>query len=434
MGTAGPIHKSQGWVTFLIAVLLAAFLSGLSAYGQKPDPKRGVKDATPPSASTLPVGPYYALLIGINNYQHLPKLKTAVNDATALAKLLQEQYGFKETNLLLNATRDQILIALNNYKKGLPANSNLLIYYAGHGYRDPLTQRAYWLPVDAQADNDVEWIGASTITDEVSGLHSPHILVISDSCYSGGLTRDPGIAINPTERDIYLRRMLESPSRTLMASGRDEPVADGGKDGHSIFAYALIESLRAIQEDGFTAGDLFHRFIQQEVAGGSEQVPQYSIIQNSGHEFGDFVFSRDGKGVVVAPDTGNRDVDSSGPHVGSGTVQPTVSLEADRYAINQVVNAYADSYNRMDAAGLWKIWPSAPQSTKHAIQNSFSNARSITMKISDRDIEVGGTSAMVTGQFSQEFTPKNGSLQRSTGAITLELNKRNGNWVISSIK
>lgn len=433
-GAAGPMRKSPARKNFAIVVLLAAGLSGLSAYAQKPDPKRGVQDiAAPAPQANLPVGSYHALIIGINNYQSMPKLQTAVNDASALAGLLQEQYGFADTKLLRNATRDQILLALNAFKHSLPDGSNFLIYYAGHGYKDPATKIAYWLPVDAQSDNDVNWIGASAITDEIKGLHSSHVLVISDSCYSGDLAGDRGVEIRPGERDIYLRRMLESPSRTLMASGSDEPVADRGREGHSVFAYALLQSLRTSIEDGFTAADLFHKYIQQEVAGTSDQVPQYSVIKNSGHEFGDFVFSRGGKVVTVGVSGGGRDAGAAGAADGGGG-SSVASPEADRYSINQLVNAYADSFNRKDAGGLWGIWPSASQSTKKAFQNGFSNALSIFMKVSDRDIELAGTHATVTGQFTQEYTPKNGNLQKTNGPIILEFEKSNGSWVITSVK
>jgi caspase domain-containing protein len=427
------MRKSSAKKRCAVMLLLAACLSTLFAHGQKPPQKRQVKDSTPVAApatpSALAVGSYHALIVGINNYQSLPKLQTAVNDANALAILLQEQYGFIDMKLLRNATRNQILLALNDFKHNLPENSNLLIYYAGHGYKDPGTKIAYWLPVDAQSDNDINWIGASAITDEIKGLHSAHVLVISDSCYSGDLVRGP-LKIGPAERDIYLRRMLESPSRTLMSSGSSEPVSDGGKDGHSIFAYALLQSLRSVTDDGFTASDLFHTYIQQAVGGGSSQLPQYGVILNSGHEFGDFVFSRGGKVVTVSaspsPSPGPPGVPSDGPI--------PVSPEADRYAINQLVNAYTDSYNRKDAAGLWKVWPGAPQKTKQAIQNSFSSALSIFMKVTERDIQLAGTRATVTGQYAQDFSPRNGSLQKSNGPITLELEKRAGNWVITSIK
>ncbi len=379
------MRKIQAQRRYLIPALLAAFLSILSAHAQKPDPKREVKDVIPAPQRTLSAGAYYALIIGIDSYQSpLPKLQTAVNDATALAKLLREQYGFANIKLLPNATRNQVLLALNDFKRNLPENSNF----------------------------------------------------ISDSCYSGDLGEDRGFEISPAERDIYLRRMLESPSRNLMSSGGDEPVSDAGTDGHSVFAYALIQSLRTIPEDGFTAHDLFYKYVQQWVAGKSNQVPHYGSIKHSGHVFGDFVFSRSGKPVAVAPAPAisSRNTDSSGTVGGSVTVQPTVSLEADRYTINQLVNAYADSYNRRDATALWKIWPEAPKSTKQKIQNSFNSALSILMKVTDRDIQLGGTRATVTGQFAQEYTPKNGSLQKPSGPITLELDKKNGTWVITSIK
>lgn len=399
---------------------------------QKPPQKRELKDtAAPAPASSLSVGSYHALIIGIKDYHPpLPRLDTPVNDATALAKLLQEQYGFTEVKLLPNATRSQILLALNDFKHNLPENSNLLIYYAGHGHKDPGTGIAYWLPVDAQPDNDINWIGASAITDELQGIHSSHVLVISDSCYSGDLGEQRGFDISPAERDTYLRRMLESPSRNLMSSGGDEPVSDGGREGHSVFAYALIQSLRTIPEDGFTAHDLFYKYLQQWVAGKSNQVPQYGSIKHSGHEFGDFVFSRGGKGVPVAPVPSP----SPGPPGVPSDVPATVSPEAERYAINQVVNAYADSYNRKDAAALWKIWPGAPQKTKQDIRNSFNSALSIIMKVTDGNIELVGAHATVSGQFAQEYTPRNESLRKLSGPITFELSKVSGAWVIDSIK
>ena len=77
-----------------------------------------------------------------------------------------------------------------------------------------------------------------------------------------------------------------------MSSGGDEPVADKGAPGHSIFAWAILKSLRQIDEDTFTGEDLFHDFIQPAVAGRSDQMPHYSELIKSGHEWGDFVFSR----------------------------------------------------------------------------------------------------------------------------------------------
>jgi hypothetical protein len=108
-------------------------------------------------------GHYFALVIGINNYQHLPKLTTAAPDAQALATLLHNQYGF-QTTVLVDATRDQITKALNDYRHNLDENASLLIYYAGHGIYDKEADKAYWLPVDADRDDTSRWIMADEIT------------------------------------------------------------------------------------------------------------------------------------------------------------------------------------------------------------------------------------------------------------------------------
>jgi hypothetical protein len=256
--------------------------------------ERGAKPSTPPKVIDAKNGSYYALVIGINNYTApLPTLKTAVNDAQAVAKLLSERYGF-QVNLLLNenATRANILKTLDQYRRNLAENDNLLIYYAGHGHSEPEADKAYWLPADAEADATSNWIIADELTTDIRVQPARHVLIISDSCYAGGLTRDAALDIRPDDRTVFLKKMLASKSRTLMASGGNEPVSDTGSAGHSVFASALLAALQKIDQDAFTAGDLFHNFIEQQVAGRSDQVPRYSLIRNSNHDDGDFVFTR----------------------------------------------------------------------------------------------------------------------------------------------
>ena len=83
-----------------------------------------------------------------------------------------------------------------------------------------------------------------------------------------------------------------------MASGGNEPVSDAGRDGHSVFAYALLQALRTGDELRFTASDLFYTGVRRRVAGNSSQIPKYSSIRNSGDDDGDFIFLRTG---AVAP-------------------------------------------------------------------------------------------------------------------------------------
>jgi formylglycine-generating enzyme required for sulfatase activity/uncharacterized caspase-like protein len=278
--------------SFITIVLLGhLFVPTTGAQGQ-----RGV------GLNTLPAGNYHALVIGNNAYQKIRPLQTAETDAREVETLLKTQYGF-ETKLLLNGTRQQIVSALYSYRRILDANSNLLIYYAGHGINDKEAGKAYWLPADAELDDNANWISADDITTNIKVIPAKHVLIVSDSCYSGTLTRGLGELLpRPTEREQFLGKMAQGRSRTLMASGGNEPVADGGGGKHSVFAAALLRGLREMDKEQFTAAELFRYHVEESVAGRANQTPEYTPLRNSGHESGDFIFIRiktEGKSVEV---------------------------------------------------------------------------------------------------------------------------------------
>lgn len=132
------------------------------------------------AAQTLDLGTYNALVIGNNDYKQLTKLEMAQKDAVAVARLLRKSYGF-ETELILNATRSDIIDALAALRATLTENDNLLIYYAGHGLLDQDSGVGYWLPVNAERDNPVHWISNDDITSQLKAMRARHVMVIADS-------------------------------------------------------------------------------------------------------------------------------------------------------------------------------------------------------------------------------------------------------------
>jgi hypothetical protein len=266
---------------------------------------RGFQAEAPAGQDDLGPGKNYALVIGIDDYPApLPKLKTAVNDARSFSNLLSTNYGFQVTTLLnRDATRDKILDAIAHFRKSLAENDDFLIYYAGHGSYDRGTDKGYWLPVDADPDPLMTSrdISADDLVTEVRGLAARHVIVISDSCFSGDLSRAAGDLSPSDGNQAYIRRMQRAPSRTLMASGSDEPVSDSGSQGHSVFAALLLEAMQSRAGEAFTADDLFVS-IRKSVLARSGQSPQYSSMRNSirpsaSLDNGDFVFSPSSGGV-----------------------------------------------------------------------------------------------------------------------------------------
>ncbi len=234
------------------------------------------------------LGDYHALIIGNNDYRHLPKLETAVNDATALAALLEKDYGFA-VKRLLNADKREILRAINEYRAALEPEDSLLIFYAGHGWIDRATNTGFWQPVDAEAEDDLNWIANEELTRRLNGMAARHVMVIADSCYSGTLLRGgSGSAPSGAAREAWLRRVGAKRSRTAIVSGGLEPVEDSGRDGHSVFSNALLDALG--ENTGILDGQTLFQRISRPVALNADQTPQFSDIRRAGHEGGAFLF------------------------------------------------------------------------------------------------------------------------------------------------
>ncbi|MBM3491584.1 MAG: peptidase C14 [Alphaproteobacteria bacterium] len=264
-------------------------------------PEGGENPVTQAGASAKPLklpdvkfGNFRALVIGNNKYASLAELETAENDARAVAELLGDRYGFKAT-LLLNASRYQMLSALNKLREELSEDDNLLIYYAGHGALDRVNQRGFWLPVDAEESSPANWISNIQITDMLNAMAARKIFVIADSCYSGTLTRSAVAQIDARmseeQRGIWIKTMAAKRSRVVLSSGGIAPVLDGGGGNHLVFAKAFLSALR--ENADILEGQRLYRAVATGVAGAAaslstEQLPQFAPISYAGHEAGDF--------------------------------------------------------------------------------------------------------------------------------------------------
>lgn len=234
-------------------------------------------------------GRFHAVVIGINRYQHLPHLATAVGDAKEVGSVLQDLYRYKVT-YLLDAHRKQIIDALSGFRKELRQTDNLLIYFAGHGILDKEAGRGYWLAADSERDSPANWISTSDVSDVLKAMRAKHVMIVADSCYSGTLTRDIKVETLGAQEPSYLSRLSEKRVRVALTSGGLEPVLDDGGGGHSVFAKAFLTVLK--QNAGVLEGTrLFHE-MRRAVVTNAAQTPEYADIRFADHEGGDYLFVR----------------------------------------------------------------------------------------------------------------------------------------------
>ena len=267
---------------FLTLLLTISIPSSVSA-------DRGI-NVSPSDPLSLNDGTYWALVIGINDYVAANRLATAVKDAEEVAEVLIKKYGFSREHViqLINdrATRTNIEDALYQVGRRAGVADSVIIYYAGHGQYDDDGRLGWWVPVDGEPEHPGTFITNAAIRDYIRGMKARHVLLVSDSCFSGTLLGTRGLAANSENR---LLEIYSKPSRWGFTSGSTEPVADEGKDGHSIFAYHFLKVLTGNQAPYLFASQIYDQIVPI-IKNNSSQTPRSQPLVGAGDEGGQFIF------------------------------------------------------------------------------------------------------------------------------------------------
>lgn len=241
-----------------------------------------------------PMGDYRALVIGVNHYQDkkIPNLKTAVNDAQKITQVLTSIYGFNKVEQLLNdeASSRSIQKALRRLATQSKRDDSVLIYFAGHGDQDTLTGDGWWVPSDATSGDPSTYIDNTIIQKYVRAIPARHVLLISDSCFSGTLFGQAR-ALPKVIDNKYYATLYRDRSRWGITSGNLTPVSDSGSEGHSIFAWQFIRALEGNTKSYTTPREIYQK-IAPVIRNSSEQMPITNPLKHAGDAGGEFVFIR----------------------------------------------------------------------------------------------------------------------------------------------
>ncbi len=244
-------------------------------------------------------GTFRALIIGINGYKHWPVLQFAESDARDIREILISSYGFQPENVLSligsEATESRILNSLKSLLNQATGQDNILVYYAGHGQLDPLTDTGNWIPVDGELYDESSWIPFSVVRTLVTAekVKAGRILIITDSCYGGALARSgptPG-KLNPEDSGYIesLKKVLGKKSRQTIASGGFEQVPD-----RSHFAELLKGALRMNPYPVIDMEFIFYTEVFPHLRLIGTQYPTMVRMVNGPEENGQFILVKDG--------------------------------------------------------------------------------------------------------------------------------------------
>lgn len=237
------------------------------------------------------------VVVGINEYHRLPKLRRAVSDANGVARLLMDRFAFEmPIPPLLDgaATKNAIeTLVEDRLRMELGPEDALVFFFAGHGTTrvnhigQTTTKTGYLVPVEAKGrDHFGDLINVKHFLDNLGMLPANHILVILDACHSG-MALDLGAAMTQhRSAATFARDLATKRSRRVITSAMGHQTAlDGGPiDGHSLFTGTLINGLMQAKADtdanGIVTSSELGLYLQQTVGQSSDsaQTPDFGAF------------------------------------------------------------------------------------------------------------------------------------------------------------
>ncbi|MEM9983870.1 MAG: caspase family protein [Bacteroidota bacterium] len=199
-----------------------------------------------------------AVVIGNRDYENsdVPTVDHALQDAASMRKYLIESFGFDENNIIFMAnatqadfngtfgTKEDHRARLFNLVRA--NESDVFVFYSGHGAPDLASEDAYFLPADCDPSL-VRFNGyaINTMYDNLSKIPYRSLTVVIDACFSGQSDRG---TLTPQASIVRIRSnnsVLKDPKAMIFTAATGAQVASWyPEQSHGLFTYYFLKGLQ----------------------------------------------------------------------------------------------------------------------------------------------------------------------------------------------
>lgn len=202
-----------------------------------------------PDFKASPLPNDLAVVIGIENYQGLPKSDFSKSDAGVVKDYLKV-LGFQERNIEFitddKATKSSIEKSIEAWLPNrIKKDSSVIIYYSGHGAPEPKTGDAYIVPFDGDPNYlEVTGYPLKRLYDKLGKLEAQEVIVLLDSCFSGSGGRS--VLAKGARPLVMMTEGLVLPQNiaVLTATQGMQISSSSPEKGHGIFTYYFLKALK----------------------------------------------------------------------------------------------------------------------------------------------------------------------------------------------
>ena len=213
-----------------------------------------------PDPTKLPDGllqkPYpkdWGLIIGIEDYAHLPTVEYARKDALIVRDYFIKIFGVPEENIISLIDSDATKARMEGYlKQYIPSNvgkdTTLYVYFAGHGAPDMKKGDPYLVPHDGDT-RFIQQTGykLTSFYQDLDNLDIQRVYVFLDSCFSGVAARAAEMLIKGARPALVHVKEVRPRSDTvvsLSASSAGQMSNIYAETKHGLFTYFLLRALK----------------------------------------------------------------------------------------------------------------------------------------------------------------------------------------------
>ncbi|MCW5912763.1 MAG: caspase family protein, partial [Cyclobacteriaceae bacterium] len=186
-------------------------------------------------------------------YDNWGALVNPIFDSRTIVNELQSVYGFK-TELIENATQDQVLVKLREYaEKQYGELDQLFVFFAGHGFYDETFKEGFVVTKESLPSDPGRgsYLAHSRIRSAIVNNPCKHVFLAMDVCFGGTIDQEAAhrniedeVYGEPSQSEIIIRK-LQFKTRKYLTSGGKEYVSDGIPGKHSPFAKQFIAALKS---------------------------------------------------------------------------------------------------------------------------------------------------------------------------------------------
>ena len=203
-----------------------------------------------------------ALVVGIENYRdrQIPDVQYAERDARVVREYFEKLLGVPSERIVMllgaDATKNSIETAIEGRLPELVARgqSDVYVYFAGHGAPDPENRTAYLVAHDTQPQfARRSGYGLERLYGALGDLGARSVTVMLDSCFSGQAGRGNDVSSLLASRPIGLELKQPPVPRgvTVLAASGGEQVSSGFEaKKHGLFTYFVLKGLRGEAAQG----------------------------------------------------------------------------------------------------------------------------------------------------------------------------------------